>query len=819
MSLTLDGTAGISTTGNIVGNNIVVTGSFAPTTLSVTGNIQGGNLSTAGNVTGNYLLGNGTFITGLSASKIFNGTSEANIGTSGGNANITIGGVSNVVVISSAGISVAGTVQTSGNITGGNIIYGSGAVSGTGTVYAATVNAATIGNTGAVHNGATVSITGNITASYFIGNGYTLTSINGANVVGLNTAAISNGTSNVNISTSGGNITAGVGGTPNVAVIATTGISVAGTIQASGNITGGNISIGSGASTAGSYSASGNVTGGNLIASGVLISTNTISVAGNITGGNIIYGSGVISGTGQIDAATVSVSGNVTGGNLLFGSGVVSGTGNINGANLTVTAGIYNGNISIIGANIVSAGPTLYIDPNGAGGTDGNVIITGNLTVQGTTTTINSNTVTTNDLFINVANNAATASAANGGGLGVGPIGSEYASLLYSSGANTWQTSIPLSVTGAIQASGNISASYFIGNGYTLTSINGANVTGLNTAAISNGTSNVNIATSGGNITASVGGTPNVVVTATTGISVAGTIQSSGNITGGNISIGSGSSTAGSYSATGNVTGGNVIYGTGAVSGTGTVYAATVNAATIGNASAVHNGATVSATGNVTGGNLIASGVLISTNTISASGNITGGNISIGSGASTAGSYSASGNITGGNLSVSTGTITVGNIVNANGNAVGNIGSSSLYFNTVFAKATSAQYADLAEMYVADATYLPGTVVSFGGTQEVTESSGSHNTQIAGIISTNPSYLMNSTLSGEHTVAVALTGRVPCRVTGIIHKGDRLVASSINGVAGPLDMIQYQPGCIIGKALEAWNSDEIGTIEVAVGKT
>jgi hypothetical protein len=122
-------------------------------------------------------------------------------------------------------------------------------------------------------------------------------------------------------------------------------------------------------------------------------------------------------------------------------------------------------------------------------------------------------------------------------------------------------------------------------------------------------------------------------------------------------------------------------------------------------------------------------------------------------------------------------------------------------------------------MYVADATYLPGTVVSFGGTQEVTESSGSHNTQIAGIISTNPSYLMNSTLSGEHTVAVALTGRVPCRVTGIIHKGDRLVASSINGVAGPLDMIQYQPGCIIGKALEAWNSDAIGTIEVAVGRT
>jgi hypothetical protein len=109
--------------------------------------------------------------------------------------------------------------------------------------------------------------------------------------------------------------------------------------------------------------------------------------------------------------------------------------------------------------------------------------------------------------------------------------------------------------------------------------------------------------------------------------------------------------------------------------------------------------------------------------------------------------------------------------------------------------------------------------VSFGGTQEITVSSGSHNTQVAGIVSTQPAYLMNSTLSGEHTAEVALTGRVPCKVTGTIRKGDRLVASDIAGVAGPLDTAQYQPGCIIGKALEEWNSGEIGTIEVAVGRT
>ena len=157
-------------------------------------------------------------------------------------------------------------------------------------------------------------------------------------------------------------------------------------------------------------------------------------------------------------------------------------------------------------------------------------------------------------------------------------------------------------------------------------------------------------------------------------------------------------------------------------------------------------------------------------------------------------------------------------IVNAAGNGVGNIGSSATYFNTVFAKATSAQYADLAEMYCADAEYAPGTVLEFGGEQEVTITTQSHSTRVAGIVSTNPSYLMNSTLTCVDAVEVALVGRVPCQVVGTIAKGDRLVASSTPGTATRLDMAQYQPGCIIGKALESYDSDTVGTIEVAVGR-
>ena len=179
------------------------------------------------------------------------------------------------------------------------------------------------------------------------------------------------------------------------------------------------------------------------------------------------------------------------------------------------------------------------------------------------------------------------------------------------------------------------------------------------------------------------------------------------------------------------------------------------------------------------------------------------------------------GNITGtANLILSaTGNVACGNINNANANGVGNIGTSSTYFNTVFAKATSAQYADLAEMYVADQTYSPGTVVEFGGAEEVTASQSSHSTAVAGIVSTNPSYLMNATQTGNYVVAVALVGRVPCQVVGTFNKGDRLVASDITGVATGLDMSKYQPGAIIGKALEAYDSTEVGTVEVAVGRT
>ena len=158
-------------------------------------------------------------------------------------------------------------------------------------------------------------------------------------------------------------------------------------------------------------------------------------------------------------------------------------------------------------------------------------------------------------------------------------------------------------------------------------------------------------------------------------------------------------------------------------------------------------------------------------------------------------------------------------IVNGGSNGVGNIGSATTYFNTVFAKATSAQYADVAEKYTADADYPVGTVLRIGGIHEVSQTNSYHATNIVGTVSDKPAYVMNSGLAAEHVAVVALLGRVPCRVTGKISKGDLLVSSKMPGVAAVLDPDLWAPGCVIGKALEDYDGNSEGTIEIVVGRS
>jgi hypothetical protein len=76
---------------------------------------------------------------------------------------------------------------------------------------------------------------------------------------------------------------------------------------------------------------------------------------------------------------------------------------------------------------------------------------------------------------------------------------------------------------------------------------------------------------------------------------------------------------------------------------------------------------------------------------------------------------------------------------------------------------------------------------------------------------------MNAALQTANAVPVALLGRVPCRVVGVIRRGDLLVTSDTPGTATALDRSQYFPGCVIGKALADYNSSTPGIIEIAVG--
>jgi len=269
-----------------------------------------------------------------------------------------------------------------------------------------------------------VVTSGNITASYFYGNGAFLS--------GIDSSGIANGTSNVSIPLVNGNINLNVNGIL-TANITDSGIVATGTGSFTGNLSGANLN------TSGVVSATGNVSGGNLTSGGVvevtgnviggnLTTVGLVSATGNVSGGNITTG-GVVDATGNVSGANltsggvVEVTGNVIGGNITT-VGVVSATGNVSGGNIT-TAGLVSatgngtfGNVS--GGNLVSASfftgtlidGTSNITVNNNGNVDlvsaGNttVVITG--TGANVTGTLNANGIAT---FGSVVSSQLTADA------------------------------------------------------------------------------------------------------------------------------------------------------------------------------------------------------------------------------------------------------------------------------------------------------------------------------------------------------------------------------------------------------------------------
>ena len=165
----------------------------------------------------------------------------------------------------------------------------------------------------------------------------------------------------------------------------------------------------------------------------------------------------------------------------------------------------------------------------------------------------------------------------------------------------------------------------------------------------------------------------------------------------------------------------------------------------------------------------------------------------------------------------STGTLQMSaDIVNAQADGVGNIGSSAVGFNTIHAKATSAQYADLAERFEADVAYPAGTVVELGGEKEVTVANQDLTDAVFGVISTQAAYLMNGSAGNNEThPPIAMSGRVPVRVIGEVSKGDRLVSAG-NGIARSAKQGEANAFNVIGRALESKSSTEEGTVEAIV---
>lgn len=128
-----------------------------------------------------------------------------------------------------------------------------------------------------------------------------------------------------------------------------------------------------------------------------------------------------------------------------------------------------------------------------------------------------------------------------------------------------------------------------------------------------------------------------------------------------------------------------------------------------------------------------------------------------------------------------------------------------------------AEFADVAEIYVGDASYEPGTVVSLGGSAEVTQTTSFADQNVFGIVSTRPAYLMNARRKRDkNALPVAVAGRIPVKVKGEVKRGDRLVASDIPGVAqaAPVDAPAWS---IVGRSLESFNGEGIGKVEATVG--
>lgn len=540
---------------------------------------------------------------------------------------------------------------------------------------------------------------------------------------------------------------------------------------------------------------------GNIYANGTAVLATTVGDAVTFTAGNNI----AITGNNTSKTVTIGVTG-------ISLSSIANGTSNVNvissGGNVTVGVGGTN-DIAVFstgGANV-----TGYVTATGNITSanlqvNNNAVITGNLTVNGNLTYINSNVVTINDKFINVANNAATASEANGGGLGVGPVGSEYATLTYDNAANTWDTNIGISATGIVSATANITGGNLITAG--LLSVTGnANVGNLGatnaniTAITATGNANVgNLGTAGlivatGNVTGGnlvTGGQANITGNLTTANAVNFNLPNSSST---DVTVSSGLATAFKTrigtTATNQYSWRTNLYYTGAAwqKDDATRGAWRLNQVCLtGNANSVMQftyapiGSTdvnelmtltgeglLTVTGNISAGNISTTGIF------SATGNANVGNLG------TAGLIVATGNITGGNLNTAAQVVATGNITG--GNVLGSaLFATSTTANAVTARLTTGNdnnFRITAQNGVASNT--TGTEVSRLGINYVGTGWDSFTQYIRGSAAQNGAQVLwaaNTAIANVNSTGVGVTGIVTA--TGNVSGGNITTAGRVD---------------------------------------
>ena len=290
-----------------------------------------------------------------------------------------------------------------------------------------------------------------------------------------------------------------------------------------------------------------------------------------------------------------------------------------------------------------------------------------------------------------------------------------------------------------------------------------------------------------------------------------------GNTSASNISLTGTATVGGRVLATGNIvtparmSTGNLNVNTFATVGTTLVTGGntTVAALTVNGSATV--GTTLGVTGNANLGGATISGSTTIGSTLGVTGIIRGASIQntpIGTTTEAAGKFTT---LTTTGIVTIGGTTTVTGNVNPSADVTYYLGNASnkwetIFANTITANATTALYADLAEKYIPDQYYDPGTVVVFGGEQEITITDQQGDTRVAGALSTEPAYLMND--GQENGVAVALRGKIPVKVVGSVNKGDLLITSNVAGYATAAKFYKPDPNAVFAKSLVRDDSTE-----------